>query len=75
SNLRQALLVSALDSTYDPDIKMFDNVNDQIHNKLLKNLSGIEKLHRDEALLEFNQQAANQFDARIKEEGRNLIRD
>ncbi|CAG8578546.1 2_t:CDS:2 [Ambispora gerdemannii] len=39
-----------------------------------ENLSGIEKLHRDEALLEFNQQAANQFDARIKEEGRNLIR-
>ncbi|CAG8440904.1 1062_t:CDS:10 [Ambispora gerdemannii] len=144
SNLRQALLASALDSTYDPDTKMFDNVNgfivqmkttwgmidargsflhfndfkeiqrwnvmhaivkniqknltpfrnevnksiksyiekleanynqsDQIHNKFLKNLSGIEKLHRDEALLEFNQQAANQFDARIKEEGRNLIR-
>ncbi|CAG8433513.1 6724_t:CDS:2 [Ambispora gerdemannii] len=144
SNLRQALLESALGSAHDPDTKLFANVNgfivqmkttwgmidakgsflhfndfkeiqkwnamqaivkniqknltpfrnevnqsiesyieklktncnqsDQIHDEFLASLTGIEILHREEALLEFNQQAANQFDARIKEEGRNLIR-
>ncbi|CAG8616581.1 5356_t:CDS:2 [Ambispora leptoticha] len=49
------------------------NQSDQIHNEFMAKLSSIEKKHRDKSLLEFDQQAANQFDARIKDEGRNLV--
>ncbi|CAG8528217.1 999_t:CDS:2, partial [Ambispora gerdemannii] len=65
--------VNKIIESYIEKLKANYNQSDQIHDKFLTNLSGIEKSHREKSLLKFNQQAANQFDARIKEEGRNLI--
>ncbi|CAG8512884.1 5208_t:CDS:10 [Ambispora gerdemannii] len=86
SNLRQALLASAVDSAYDPDTKMFDNVNGVVSSTsmtLKKSKSGMrcqkyskefntipERITpRDEALLEFNQQAAISKQDSVKRNG------